>query len=94
MAEKGIYDLVVDKLHDRRNLVQSVLRKRFEKQKPFRTEEISNDEMLVYYNEMCNSDNPPMYLDALKQKHGEQKVNEWVGEMEQMKQRRGLTGGT
>ena len=89
----SIYDITMDKLLARQGAVQTVVRKRFEHTKPFRTQPISNDEMMVYYNEMISSDNPMMYLNALVQKHGRDKVNEWVGEMEKMRQRRGMTGG-
>ena len=90
MAEVGIYDLVADKLNKRRNAVQSVLRKRFKKTKPFRTEEVSNDEMLVYYNQMTGDVNSELYLKTLIERHGETKVNDWIADMEQAKRRRGL----
>jgi hypothetical protein len=90
--QDGIYDRVMDKLLTRQDAVKGVLKKRFEKDKPFRTEKIDNDEMLVYYNQMTQDPRATMYLDVLRQKHGDDKVRDFVMEMETAKQRRGLNG--
>jgi len=82
---KSIPDKAVTKLHERQQLVRERLRKVYKKAEPFRAEKISNDELLVYYNDLQFED-----MDYLIQAHGEEKVGDFLNEMEQLKKRRGL----
>lgn len=86
----SIYDLTIDILHDRQNAVRGEIQRRFEKTKPFRTVPISNDELLVAYNQLNDDINAPLYMQTLIQRHGERAVSEMIAEFEQTIQRRGL----
>jgi hypothetical protein len=90
--ETGLYDMVVDTLHQRQGLVKAELSSRFKKAKPFRTEPVSDDEVLYHYNKMNNDPNRQQYIDTLIQRHGYEGINTWIYEMEQLKKRRNPHG--
>jgi len=80
---KNFYDLVVDGLHERRNLVRSELHRRFAKVKPFRMEPVSPEEQLYNYNTMSRE----IEMD-LRQSIGDEVVNDYIGKMEKLKRRK------
>ena len=48
--KQSIADLVIDKLHQRREMVQTKLMEQLKNTKPFRMTEIPKEEMLANYN--------------------------------------------
>ena len=87
MAEKNLYDLVVDELIERQRLVKSELRKRFKKTNPFRMEKVSPDEALYKYEHLT-----PQDMFNRIQNEGEEATNQYIKEMKQLqlKQGRGI----
>lgn len=85
--EKSIYDLVVDELNSRQRDVREELRKRFKKTKPFRMVKVSDKERLDEYLRMT-----PQDMQMAIQQQGEESVNNYIGEMEELKNRRMYNG--
>ncbi len=83
MTEKSILDLVVDELRVRQGLLRGELSKRFKRTKPFRTEPISEDEMLLRYETMTTED-----MEQLISTDGEEAVGEMIQQMEILKRRK------
>ena len=81
--EKHFGDIVVDKLKERRDVVRATLKQRFKRTQPFRMEKISDEEMLALYN----STTPEQMVDMINQ-YGAKSVNDYIGEMESLKERR------
>ena len=86
----SIFDKVTDKLLKRNDRAMEVMRARFAHTKPYRTEPISNDEMLLYYDQMTTDVNSQLYLQTLIQRNGEDSVRDFIMRMEQLKQKRGI----
>lgn len=82
--EKSILELAVDDLVERQRLVKDELRLRFKKTKPFMMEPVSEDKMLEQYMATTPED-----MDGYIQAYGEDTVNEMIGQMEDLKRRRG-----
>jgi len=82
MAERSIYDLVVDELVDRQKLVKGELTGRFKGSKPFRQEPKSTRELLVEYDELT-----PEKKQWLVQEFGEEAVLPYFAKMEKAKAR-------
>ena len=74
---------MVDLLHQRAAGVQDKLRQQFKNTKPFRMQEVSNDELLFYYNQLTQEQ-----MMTLIQRHGRETISGFIGEMEQLKTRR------
>lgn len=85
MTEKGIHDLAADEVQRRYGLVKEELKRRNRGKKPFRMEPVDNDTLLYIYDNMTEQD--VMY--GIKT-YGEEAVNNFMFEMEQLKQRRNL----
>jgi len=85
MIEPNIYDKVVDRLHEVHKKVQDKLHSQFASTRPFRTEELPNEDLFVYYNQLTDDD-----MLRLVQRHGEDVVNDFIMRMEQFRQRRKL----
>jgi len=83
VATEVFTDKVVDGLHKRLAGVRTKLQERYKKTKPFRMEEVSDDEMLNYYEQMT-----PQGMANLIKQEGRETINSWIMEMEQMKSRR------
>lgn len=83
MATEVFTDKVVDGLHKRLDGVRAKLQERYKKTKPFRMEEMSDDEMLYYYEQMT-----PQGMANLIKQEGRETINSWIMEMEMLKQRR------
>jgi len=79
----NIADIVVDKLHERRRMLQFKLADKYKSTKPFRMEPISNEEMLLQYNMLT-----PEKMATLIDNYGRDAVNELVFTMEKMKQKK------
>ena len=83
MAKIGLYDKVLDKLHQRRQGVRQKLYMQYKGQKPFRMEPIPNDKMVQIYENMNDED-----VVYAVQKYGEDTVRAFVGDMEKLASRR------
>lgn len=83
MAKENMGDRIIEKLHERRETVRGKLRQGYKGVKPFRMEPIDNNELLFYYNGLSPDD-----MNYLVTTHGEEKVGEFIFEMEQMKQKK------
>jgi len=83
VPEVAFHDKVVDEMLRRNNKVKAALHKKFARTKPFRGEEISNDELLFYYEGLDQ-----MGMQTLLQTHGEEAVSELIRKMETMKMER------
>lgn len=83
--ETNIYDLIVDKLHERKTVVKDMLTKRYKKTTPFRMEPVDNDQLLYVYENMASQD--VQYGIA---QYGRDAMNDFIFEMEKSKQRRGM----
>jgi len=81
----NLADRALDKLHQRVNGVREKLHKEYKGTKPFRSEPISNEELLMYYSQLT-----PPQMQVLIEKHGREKEGEFIGKMENMKERRGI----
>ena len=98
--EKGMYDQVVDELLRRDQLFRQEIQRRNKGKKPFRMEPVSDDEQLYIYENMTSAalgDSPdandPSYVGDLEyaiETYGEEAVNDWMFDMEQIKKRRKL----
>ncbi len=82
MAKEGISDKVIDLLHKRTSAVRKKLEAQFKGVKPFRTEPLSSDEELFYYTQLSPED-----MTELIRRHGPEKMNNFIAEMEQRKGR-------
>ena len=80
-----IQEMAQDELARRRDLVRSALAEQFKGRKPYRQDPVSNEERLVWYNDLNQDD--VMYL---VEKHGRDAVNQEIMGCEQIKKRRGL----
>ncbi len=78
--EESIYDLVVDALLERQQLVREELRERFKRTKPFRQEPVSRKEMLVQEDEMT----PEMEL-QLRQWFGNEPIDAHKGKIDRLR---------
>jgi hypothetical protein len=76
MAKEGIYDLVVDEIRNRHQLVRAELQERFKRTKPFREEEESYKERVMDYDEFLK--NEPM----LRQNFGSEAVDNYKMKLE------------
>ena len=76
-------DKVLDKLHIRSGAVRDKLREQYKHTKPFRQEEVSNEEMLYHYSQL-DADG----IIYLVRKYGRDTVNQHIFEMEELKKRR------
>ena len=83
--KKGRGDRVVDILNERFDRTRAKLHKDFKGEKPFRTEPVDNDTLLDIYDNMTPED-----MEYAVTTYGEEDVNQWLFEMGQLKQRRGL----
>ena len=85
--ENNLYDLVVDELGRRRNLVQSVLKQKFKHTKPFRMTPISKEEMLYEYDQMTGEmeAGDTRRFDQKRQELGDLGMNQYLMEMNNLK---------
>jgi len=74
---KDIGDIIIDKLHERRELVRTELHKRYKNIKPFRMEPVSNDMNIYIYENMTSQD-----LEYAITTYGRDDVNTWLYECE------------
>lgn len=81
--EISLYDLVVDELVERQQLVKQELAERFKKTKPFRMEPVDPAEMLYEYNTMT-----PEKMDGLINTFGRESVNDLIYNMENLKKKK------
>ncbi len=98
--KKGRGDRVVDILNERFDRTRAKLRKDFKGEKPFRMEPVDNDTLMYVYDNMSSASlgdlpdpNDPSYIGDMEyalETYGEEDVNQWLFEMDQLKQRRGL----
>ena len=70
-------DRVHNKIDKRLTRALNIIRKTAEKERPYRTEELSFDEELYYYDHLSQQD-----MAQLIMKHGEQAVNDYIRDME------------
>jgi len=81
MAEPSIYDLVVEELLNRHQIIKKELHDRFNKSKPFRQEPVDNKQLLVEYDEMT-----PEKKQWLRQQFGDEAVMPYFEKLEKLKQ--------
>lgn len=72
MTERSIYDYVLDNLAERQRDVRVELADRFRKTQPFRTEKVSDREMLYNYSQMS-----PEVKNSLRQSMGDSVMDEY-----------------
>lgn len=82
--KKSILELTVDILVKRQRMLKDELRQRFKKTKPFMMEPVSEDKMLEQYMATTPED-----MSGYIQTYGEDTVNEMIGQMEALKEKRG-----
>lgn len=87
--KESIFDKVVDQLSARRDVIRARLALDYKRTKPFRKEVIPLQELLSAYNEL-----KPQDMQMLTQKHGEEKVNQFISEMELLKDKEVLNAFT
>lgn len=83
------FDLVVDKLLVRRDEVRKKLATNYKRTKPFRQQEMPIQELMTAYSQLS-----PQDMQMLIQKHGEEKVNQFIAEMEQLRDKEVLNAFT
>ena len=76
----NMYDKVVDELHTRRKAVQLELSKQYKKQKPFRMEEVSKDNLMWIYENMKPED-----VQYSVETYGEENVNQFIMDCETLR---------
>jgi len=77
---ENIYDKVVDELHTRKKTVQLELSKQYKKQKPFRMEEVSKDNLMWIYENMKPED-----VQYSVETYGEENVNQFIMDCETLR---------
>lgn len=83
MATKTtIFDLVVDKLHQRQDMIKSRLAKDYKNTKPFRTVPVPPKEQLRQYDAMT-----PEMEQQLRQDMGDDSFNRYMIDMEKLRVR-------
>lgn len=85
MSKEARGDRVVSKLNKRFGRVRARLSKEYKGKNPFRQEPVDNDELLYIYTNMTEED-----VGYVLRTYGPEKVNNWMGDMEKIKARRGL----
>ena len=83
--KESIGDKIVDKVLARYDLMRNKVQERYKSTRPFRSEPVSNDMSLYIYENMTSED-----VSMAIQKYGKETLNSWMGEMEMLKQRRGV----
>ena len=78
--DKSIWDLTVDILVDRQKDTRVELKKRFKKTRPFRTEPISDDELIQKYDAMTQE----QWMELMTT-HNPADVEEYKNTMENLK---------
>lgn len=78
----NVYEKALNNVVERINLASQSLSKQFKNTMPFGTKKIDNSEMLSYYNGLTPED-----MGFLIQKHGRDKVNTFIQNMELLKRR-------
>jgi len=78
------FDKVVDKTLSRMESVSDGLAKNFKGMKPFNKEPIKNRDLMNAYNSLT-----PQEMQQLVQTYGTDTINGFIGEMENLKMRRG-----
>ena len=77
--KENTFDLVVDRLLARRDEVRKKLASNYKRVKPFRKQEIPKQELVDAYANLTYAD-----MQELIQKHGEETVNQFIADMEQL----------
>lgn len=94
--KKSLNDEVVDEINDRYNLFIDKVRERSKGNKPFRAEPV--DDNLMYYYYVQNFERAPdkfQRMNYLIQRHGAEKVNDFLYKMHQIgTDRRRKLGGS
>ena len=80
--KKGLGDLVIDKLHERRLLVRQKLAQQYKRTKPFRMEEVSTAEQLYDFNQLT-----PEAMAELRQQAGNEAVDAYIASMTKLQAR-------
>ncbi len=82
--KENVFDGVVDKTLNRIESVSDKIAKNFKGMKPFNKEPIKNKDLLNAYNSLT-----PQEMQTLVQTYGTDSINNFIGEMENLKMRRG-----
>lgn len=85
--KNNLSDIIIDKLKERRDLVRNKLTEQYKGVKPFRMTPASDDELLGIYNQMT-----PEKMSELVAQQGEEKVNQYIEDMETLKRRKLVYG--
>lgn len=80
--KSNIYDSVLEKTLARVEKATDSIAKNFKNVKPFDKEAVSNKEMLFWYNDLSRDD-----MIYLLKRHGGEKLNDFIYEMEQIKEK-------
>jgi len=80
MKEQNFYDVVLDEMHKTRELMNEEIHRRFGNVNPFRMTPVPEKDVMWIYENMASED-----MNYARQKYGDQKVGEWIAEMEQMR---------
>lgn len=87
--KENTFDLVVDRLLARRDEVRKKLAVNYKRTKPFRSQEIPKQELIDAYSQLS-----PQDMQMLVQKHGEEKMNQFIADMEQLRDKEVLNAFT
>lgn len=79
----NLYDEAVGRVLNRIETASDVISKNFKGVKPFDKKELSNDELFGAYDQLGTLD-----MEYLIQKHGEEKVGQFIADMETHKARK------
>ncbi len=87
--KENTFDLVLDKLLARRDDVRKKLASNYKRVNPFRKQEIPKQELIEAYSNLSYPD-----MQELVQKHGEETVNQFIADMEQLRDKEVLNAFT
>lgn len=80
MSRDNLYDTVVEGVFQRMESASDVIAKNFKGVKPFGKKEISKKELFEAYDQLGTLD-----MEYLVQKHGREKVNSLIADMERQR---------
>jgi len=81
--KENIGDIVIEKMKKRRDAVRVILAKQYKGVKPFRMTPATDNDLLEMYNQLT-----PEKMNELVTQYGEDEVNQYIVDMEYIKQGR------
>lgn len=87
MTKENVADSILGRVNKRVEAVANRLSKQYKGVKPFNTTVMKPEDQLYWYEQLGQAD-----MDYLVMTHGEEKMNEYIFNMETIKQRRSKNG--